>query len=96
MTTHKLVLPADFQDYAYEVEAKGWFAGASLQYKHRQFPLTFYDPTRLKQTIADELRDSPVFSEPNLLVVASVTESAMRNAVDHAVETGLVEAFFST
>jgi hypothetical protein len=96
VTNYELVLPSDFQDYAYEVESKGWYSGARLRCMGRQFSLTFYDPTRLRQEIEDELRRSPAFTaEPNLLVVASVTEASMRNAVEHAVAAGLVEMFVS-
>ncbi len=92
---YEFVLPEDFQDYAYEVEAKGWFSRACVQYMGRQFPLSFYDPVRLSQQVEDELEKSPVFTEPNLLVVPSVTEAAMRKAVDHAVAAGLLRTFIS-
>lgn len=93
MTNYELVLPEYFQDYAYEYEAKGWFSHVRLHYMGRQFPLSFYDPIRLMQEIEGELRRSPVFTEPNLLVVASITEAAMREAVEYAIATGFVEMF---
>lgn len=46
MAVHQFVIPANFHDYAYEVEAKGSFSGASLQYKGHQSPVSFYDATR--------------------------------------------------
>lgn len=90
MTTHELVLPADFQDYAWEVESKGWFSGAVLQHLNNRYPLTFYDPGRLAQEIGDVLLRQPLFIEPNLLVVESITEAAMCKAVDYAVAADLV------
>lgn len=95
MITHELVLPVDFQDYASEVESKGWFSGAVLLHLNNRYPLTFYEPVRLRQTIENELQNQPLFSEQNLLVVESVTEAAMRKAVDYAVAAGLVRSFVS-
>jgi hypothetical protein len=90
VNTHELVLPLDFQDYAWEVESKGWFDGAVLFHLNNRYRLTFYDSVRLGQEIGEELRRQPLFIEPNLLVVESVTEAAMRKAVDYAVAAGLV------
>lgn len=93
MTTHELVLPEDFQGYAWEVASKGWFSGAVLLHLNNRYLLTFYDPVRLGQEIRDVLRRQPLFIEPNLLVVESITEAAMRKAVDYAVAEGLVRNF---
>jgi hypothetical protein len=95
VTTHKLVLPENFCEYASEVESKGWFPGAVLVHLDKRYHLTFYAPVRLEQTIEDELQKRPCFAEPNLLVVGSVTEGAMRAAADYAVTSGLVETFVS-
>jgi hypothetical protein len=54
--------------------------------RHR---LTFYDPTRLEQTLADEERDGrPFFAEPGLIVLREVTRSAMENAARVLAEEG--------
>ena len=89
--SHRLVLPDDFADYAYEVEAKGVFTEARLRAGDRTFHLTFYDPVRLGQDIAAELSDGDLFLEPNLIVVRSVTVEEMRAAVDHLVRTGQLD-----
>lgn len=61
-----------------------------LLHLNNRYPLTFYDPMRLGQDIREELRRQPLFIQPNLLVVESVTEAALRKAVDYAVVAGLV------
>ena len=47
----------------------------------RSFSLSFYDFTRLRQEIADEVTRNGFFAEPNLIVVASVTRSHIQEAV---------------
>lgn len=69
MVDYELTLPNDFDDYAWEVESKGWFSGAVVRFQGKQYRLNFYDPTRLAQEIADELSDRDVFVEDNLLVI---------------------------
>lgn len=76
-----LVLPEDFDDYAWEVEAKGVFWEVRLRYDGLEYPLTFYEPVRLAQDISDQLKASPVFFEQNLMVVPKVTREAMELAV---------------
>lgn len=76
----KLKFPDDFDDYASDVEAKGWFSGAILCVAGRNYALNFYDPVRLAQTIHDELERSKVFCEPNLCAVRSVTRLEMKEA----------------
>lgn len=95
MITYELVLPPDFQDYAWEVESKGWFSEAVLLHLNKRYRLNFYNPVRLVQEIGDSLRSQPLFIVPNLLVVNSITETAMHKAVGHAVAVGLVRDFLA-
>jgi hypothetical protein len=51
MSSFSFDLPEDFADYTWEVEAKGWFAGARLTISGKEYQLIFYEPVRLAQTI---------------------------------------------
>jgi hypothetical protein len=80
-----LVLPEDFDDYAWEVESKGVFWDVLMRYGGREYRLTFYEPQRLAQDVADQLEESPLFFERNLVVVRKVTREAMELAVQELV-----------
>src|SRR5438067_1813400 len=80
-----LVLPEDFDDYAWDVESKGVFWDVRMRYGGREYQLTFYEPQRLIQDMADQLEESPLFFERNLVVVRKVTREAMELAVEELV-----------
>ncbi len=88
MTDFSFVLPADFDDYAWEAEAKGCFAEALMTVAGKRFRLTFYDPVRLSQEIESELERGSAFFEPNLVIVRSVTKSDMRQAAEMLAQSG--------
>jgi hypothetical protein len=88
MTEHRLEFPEGFEDYAWEVEAKGWLHGAVAIIDGRRYLLTFYDPIRLSQDIEDELSRGAAFFEPNLIVVRSVTRAELESSVAAIVATG--------
>jgi len=88
MSNFSFVLPADFDDYAWEVEAKGWFSEARMTVSGKHYRLNFYDPVRLAQTIEGDLQEGPVFFEPNLVVVPTVTKSNMERAVKLLIQSG--------
>jgi hypothetical protein len=50
--------------------------------------IAFYDPTRLRQTIADDLRTQGCFGEANVAVVNEVTEENVERAVKILGEAG--------
>jgi hypothetical protein len=87
MSSFMLDLPADFADYEWEVEAKGWFV-ARLAASGRQYLLNIYDPVRLGQTIEDDLKSGRVFFEPNLVVVETVTRANIERAATLLIESG--------
>ena len=87
MSNYSLDLPADFMDYEWEVEAKGWFE-AHLIASDRKYRLRFYDRVRLGQEIDDKLGRGSVFFEPNLVVVESVTRVNMEKAVESLAKMG--------
>jgi hypothetical protein len=80
----ELVLPRTFQDYAWEVEAKGVFWDALVRVGENSVAVTFYDPARLSQDLTEELDGRPSVELLRVLVVSSVTEERMRDAVDRA------------
>jgi hypothetical protein len=81
MNKCSLVLPVDFDDYAWEVQAKGFFPDALMLVSETRYRLTFYDPVRLSQEIDNQLQSEVAFSELNLVIVRSVTRANMEAAV---------------
>ena len=94
MTDFTFVLPADFEDYAWEAEVKGYFSGAIITVGGTRYPLNFYDPVRLKQEIESELERGAPFFEPNLVIVRSVTKFNMQQAEEVLAQSG--QAVFLT
>jgi hypothetical protein len=92
MSDHRMTFPGDFDDYAWEVEAKGWFSGAILSVAGKDYTLNFYDPVRLGQAIQGELQRGSAFCEPNLVVVKAVTRSEMEGAAREIVKSGQVSS----
>ena len=80
----ELSLPADFRDHAWEVEAKGVYWDVSVRIGDRVATVTFYDPVRLSQDIAEELGQRHCAELRRVLVVPHVTEEQMRMAVERA------------
>lgn len=85
-----LEFPPGFEDYAWEVESKGWLRGVVAVIDGRRYTLTVYDPVRLAQDVEEELKLGAVFLEPNLVVVASVTREHIAAAVREIVRGGRV------
>jgi hypothetical protein len=80
--------PDGFDEFAWEVEAKGWLPGVIVTINRQRFKVTFYDPSRFAQTVDDELRVSSVYLESNILVVSSVTRANIENAIASVTTTG--------
>ena len=85
-----LFLPEDFEDYEWEVVAKGYFSGARLEIQGGICLLNFYDATRLDQELRDEIRRSVIFFESNLVIVRSVTRASMTSAVQELADSGKI------
>jgi hypothetical protein len=90
MSNVAFVLPADFDDYEWEVKAKGWFSEARMSVSGKTYRLSFYDAVRLGQEIESELQRGSVFFEPNLVVIQAVTRSDMERAAELLVQSGHV------
>jgi len=80
----ELILPSDFDDYAWAAEAKGYLWEAVVNVDGARIEVNFYDPARLAQDVADDLAHNGAFAAKRLLVVARVTVDNMRAAIDAA------------
>lgn len=87
MSDYVLNLPDDFDDYEWELVAKGCFSEARVDVGGKVYELNFYDPFRLGQEIEDALARNAVFVEKNLVVIPSVTRAEMENAADFIVRS---------
>ena len=82
-------LPDWFDELAaFHHEKKGWLANVPVTLDGHRYLVTFYDPVRLSQDIEEELKQKPVFFEPNLIVVPTVTEEDMQKALEVIVSEG--------
>jgi hypothetical protein len=87
-----LELPADFDDYGWEVEVKGWFSEARIIAAGVRYRINFFDQARLVQEIQDELACGRAFFEPNLVIVQSVTRTHMEAAAEEMVRSSEVRS----
>lgn len=94
MVKFQLELPNDFDDYAWEIESKGWFQ-AIAEFNGVQYQIVFYDQGRLSQDIEESLVDEPMFFERNLVVLKLVNRQHMENATEYLANTGKYEGFSS-
>jgi hypothetical protein len=76
-----LLLPDDFDDYAWEIEAKGYFGDVGVRLGDRIVNVTFYDPVRLQQEIESDLLAGRAFAVERLRVVSKVTRENMQAAI---------------
>ncbi|CAM4095574.1 hypothetical protein [Corallococcus exiguus] len=90
MSNIVLEFPPGFEDYAWEVEAKGWLPGVVAVIHGRRYTLTVYDPARLTQGVDEALKGGRAFLERNLVVVASVTRERIVSAIQEIFQTGRV------
>ena len=85
MSAYSFILPHDFDDYEWEVTAKGYFSWARIIVSGKQYSLNFNDAVRLNQEIESSFGSDDVFFEPNLVVVLSVTKLEIEEAVEQLV-----------
>jgi hypothetical protein len=83
-----LRLPLDFDDYGWEVESKGYFVGAVVEHHDRRIPITFYEPVRLAQDVAEEVATTGRCAFSNLVVIPAVTRGEMERAIRQLAESG--------
>jgi hypothetical protein len=83
-----LELPVDFEDYGWEVEAKGCFSEARIIATGTRYRVNFFDQARLNQEIQDELARGQIFFQSNLVVLRAVTRANMESAAEELVRSG--------
>ncbi|GGC87352.1 hypothetical protein [Undibacterium terreum] len=88
MHDYNLSLPEDFEDYEWEVTAKGYFSEAFLTVAKIRYRLNFYDAVRLQQEVDSTLESGTMFFEPNLLVIKAVDKVKIEEAVELLVRSG--------
>jgi hypothetical protein len=84
----ELVLPAHLDEDAAVIESKGYLSGVEIRSGDNTYMATFYDETRVVQTIADDLPADGHFFERNLVVVRRVTRAEIEQAVEHLSRSG--------
>jgi hypothetical protein len=86
--TYRLGLPDDFDEYAWEVEEKGWFDSAYVEFDGLRIQLSIYDPTRLRQDVEEALSSARSFFEKSILVVPVVNRDSIEASVKLLYESG--------
>jgi len=89
-TAPTLRFTCDFDERtAWEVEQKGWFECAvAVMPNGLEIALSFWDPIRLSQEIAEGARLGRVcFAEPGLVIVPTVTQEHMEKAIKELAES---------
>jgi hypothetical protein len=86
----QLTFPAWYDDFAeFEQESKGFLEGVSLSHHDKTYILNFYDQSRLQQDIDEAIADRGCWIYSNLVVVPTVTRSAMEEVVNGLSESDL-------
>jgi hypothetical protein len=83
-----VVLPSDFDDHVWEIEANGWFAAASVEFDGLVTDFSFYDPSRIMQDIELALSTNRIFFEKNIVVVTIVNRDSIEASVKFLYESG--------
>jgi len=86
--TFKLIFPENYDEYAWEAEAKGYLTGVTVTVKELTISLLFYDPVRLAQDIEEMISLNQVFAEKNVVVVSNVNRITIETAVASLFGTG--------
>jgi hypothetical protein len=92
---YSIIFPEGFDDYASEVQSKGWFSDVRLVFFGKRYRITFYDAVRLGQEIQEEIQRGGIFFEPNLVVVESIGRQSIENAIQLLIETEKVSSLVS-
>ncbi len=82
MKTFSIIFPDDFENYAWEVEAKGWFNDVVVEVDGERFRIAFYDIARLSQDIEYELSVKAAFFEKNIVALKFVNRESIERAIE--------------
>lgn len=75
--------PEDFDEYAWETVAKGWFGGLVVRAGGATYRPVVYDLTRFMQEAQDALASANGYlAETNLLVIAVVDRQHINQALE--------------
>jgi hypothetical protein len=86
---YRINFPEYFDDYATEIEAKGYFDDLTVDAGGARYKPLFYDTARLRQEYEDHLRGgAAAFAERNLVVLPKVTKATIEAAIDELARTG--------
>ena len=91
MTAYDLIWPDGFEDYAWQLEAKGRCSGVVIKVGGRSVKPVFYDPVRLKQDLDEEISSKRYFLERNLIVLETVSREAIEAVVRDLAASGELE-----
>jgi hypothetical protein len=78
----------------FETPLRGYRADVVAQLEDdSEYPMSFYDPTRLKQVLEDEIADgSRFFTEVGLVIVPEVTRETMEKAARELCRQGFFDS----
>jgi hypothetical protein len=89
--TLQVVYPALMDDHDWAMtEAKGWIEIAVRSIEGEK-AITFYDPVRLAQQVADAMTGSGYFAESTVVVVPTVTREAIEAVIARMAESGFAD-----
>jgi hypothetical protein len=80
----QVIFPADYDPQSeFETPSRGYLGGVIVQAEDgSRYQVFFTDPTRLGQTLADDVRAGrPYYAEPGLIVLPEVTTESITKAV---------------
>jgi hypothetical protein len=77
----------------FETPARGYLTGVTVQLEDgSRFELSFFDPIRLEQDLAAEVKTGRAyFTEPNLVILPEVTTESIKKAVQGLWRDGLFQ-----
>jgi hypothetical protein len=95
VTEYTIRFPNDLDERdEYEMPLRGYCSDVIVELANgNRYPLYFYDPVRLTQTLASDAQEGhPYYAEPGLVVVTEVTPDNIRRAIAGLFKSG----FFDT
>jgi hypothetical protein len=72
-SSYEVEFPAYLDGNEFETESKGYLVDLIVRSGAREWNLTVFDPVRLGQDVADDVRASGYLALSNVLIVAEVT-----------------------
>lgn len=89
-----------FDEIAWEVTAKGWYSGVTIEVENgSRYPVFFYDPDRLAGDLKHSIEGikagwgKPFIAEVGMIVIPEITEENMRTAIQGLYEAGWFDSF---